>query len=92
MTHELIANNLGVRREGVTQAARRLREAGSIDSRRGHVTVLDRPKLEGRVCECYDVIKNEYDRLLSIERRGATRAGKACSPSGAVFRASASVV
>jgi len=64
MTQELIANMLGVRREGVTEAAGHLQEAGLIDYSRGHITVLDRPKLEARVCECYTVVKREMDRLL----------------------------
>jgi CRP-like cAMP-binding protein len=64
MTQELIANMLGVRREGVTEAARKLQDEGMIEYRRGRITVLDRPKLESRVCECYAVVKNEYDRLL----------------------------
>ncbi len=64
MTQELIANMLGVRREGVTEAARKLQEAGLINYSRGHITVLDRPKLEARVCECYAVVKKEMDRLL----------------------------
>jgi CRP-like cAMP-binding protein len=66
MTQELIANMLGVRREGVTEAAGRLQEAGLIRYRRGHITVLDRPKLEKRVCECYAVVKREMDRLLPV--------------------------
>src|SRR3984957_9632019 len=64
MTQELIANMLGVRREGVTAAAGRLHRAGLIDYQRGHITVLDRPQLERRTCECYAVVKKEYDRLL----------------------------
>ena len=64
MTQELIANMLGVRREGVTEAAGKLQMDGLIRYRRGHITVLDRPKLENRVCECYGVVKREYDRLL----------------------------
>jgi len=64
MTQELIANMLGVRREGVTEAAGLLQDAGLIRYRRGHITVLDRPGLEKRTCECYAVVKNEYDRLL----------------------------
>jgi len=64
MTQELIANILGVRREGVTEAAGKLQEAGLIHYTRGHITVLDRPKLEARVCECYAVVKKEMDRLL----------------------------
>jgi CRP-like cAMP-binding protein len=64
MTQELIANMLGVRREGVTEAAGQLQQAGLISYRRGHITVLDRDNLERRSCECYSVVKNEYDRLL----------------------------
>lgn len=64
MTQELIANMLGVRREGVTEAAGRLQEAGLIQYRRGHITVLDRAGLEARTCECYAVVKRESDRLL----------------------------
>jgi CRP-like cAMP-binding protein len=64
MTQELIANMLGVRREGVTEAAGHLQKAGLINYSRGKITVLDRPKLEKRVCECYAVVKREYDRLL----------------------------
>ena len=65
MTQELIANMLGVRREGVTEAAGRLQAAGLIHYSRGRIAVLDRPRLETRVCECYAVVKREYDRLLS---------------------------
>jgi CRP-like cAMP-binding protein len=65
MTQELIANMLGVRREGVTEAAGRLQKAGLIEYSRGHIVVINRPKLEARVCECYAVVKTEYDRLLS---------------------------
>jgi CRP-like cAMP-binding protein len=64
MTQELIANMLGVRREGVTEAAGHLHRAGLIDYRRGRITVLDREALERRSCECYAVVKREYDRLL----------------------------
>ena len=64
MTQELIANMLGVRREGVTEAAGKLQEVGLIRYSRGHITVLDRPGLEKRVCECYSVVKKEMDRLL----------------------------
>lgn len=64
MTQELIANMLGVRREGVTEAARKLQAAGLISYSRGRITVLDRPGLERQVCECYAVVKKEYDRLL----------------------------
>jgi CRP-like cAMP-binding protein len=64
MTQELIANMLGVRREGVTEAAGRLQEAGLIRYQRGQIFVLDRPRLEQRVCECYAVVKRECDRLL----------------------------
>jgi CRP-like cAMP-binding protein len=64
MTQELIANMLGVRREGVTEAAGKLQDAGLIRYRRGKITVLDRPGLEARCCECYQVVKAEFDRLL----------------------------
>ena len=64
MTQELIANMLGVRREGVTEAALQLQKQGLIRYARGHITVLDRPGLEARTCECYGVVKKEYDRLL----------------------------
>jgi CRP-like cAMP-binding protein len=64
MTQELIANMLGVRREGVTEAANKLQQAGLISYARGRITVLDRPGLEKRTCECYAVVKREYDRLL----------------------------
>ena len=64
MTQELIANMLGVRREGVTEAAGRLHKQGVIDYSRGHITVTDRPKLEELCCECYGVVKAETDRLL----------------------------
>lgn len=64
MTQELIANMLGVRREGVTEAAGKLQADGLIHYSRGHIKVLDRAKMEKRVCECYAVVKKEYDRLL----------------------------
>ncbi len=64
MTQELIANMLGVRREGVTGSALKLQDAGLIRYVRGHITVLDRTGLEKRSCECYEVVKKEYDRLL----------------------------
>jgi CRP-like cAMP-binding protein len=64
MTQELIANMLGVRREGVTESAGKLQDAGLIRYRRGKITVLDRPGLEDRCCECYQVVKAEFDRLL----------------------------
>jgi CRP-like cAMP-binding protein len=64
MTQELIANMLGVRREGVTEGALKLQKAGLIRYSRGHITVLDREGLEKRTCECYAVVKKEYDRLL----------------------------
>ena len=64
MTHELIANMLGVRREGVTDAAGKLQKLGVVRYSRGQITVLDRPKLEALCCECYAVVKQETDRLL----------------------------
>jgi CRP-like cAMP-binding protein len=64
MTQELIANMLGVRREGVTEAAGHLQRAGLIEYHRGHITVIDRAGLEKRTCECYAVVKKEYNRLL----------------------------
>lgn len=66
MTHELAANLLGVRREGVTTAAHKLQEAGLIRYRRGHVVVLDRARLEQKTCECYAEAKKEYCRLLPV--------------------------
>ncbi len=63
-TQELISQMLGVRREGVTEAAGNLQNAGLIEYRRGHITVLNRPGLEKRTCECYGVVKKEFDRLL----------------------------
>ena len=67
MTQDLIANMLGVRREGVTASAGKLQEAGLIHYSRGRITILDRAKLEARVCECYGVVKKEFDRLLPEE-------------------------
>lgn len=64
MTQELIANMLGVRREGVTEAAAKLQDLGVIEYRRGHIKILDRPQLEQRSWECYAVVKKESDRLL----------------------------
>ncbi|MBF0220256.1 MAG: winged helix-turn-helix domain-containing protein, partial [Gammaproteobacteria bacterium] len=71
MTQELIANMLGVRREGVTVAAGNLQKAGLISYNRGHITLLDRKGLEARSCECYAVVKAEYERLLPevVKRR-----------------------
>jgi Mn-dependent DtxR family transcriptional regulator len=64
MTQELIANMLGVRREGMTEAAGKLQNLGLINYRRGHISVLNRAGLEKRSCKCYQVVKFEYDRLL----------------------------
>jgi Mn-dependent DtxR family transcriptional regulator len=64
MTQELIANMLGARREGITEAAGKLQKAGLIHYQRGKITVLDRVGLEARVCESYEVVKTEFDRLL----------------------------
>ena len=69
MTQELIANMLGVRREGVTEAAGKLQDAGLIRYGRGRITVLDRPGLEKRCCECYEVVRKEFDRLLPYVAR-----------------------
>ena len=80
MTQGLIANMLGVRREGVTEAAGKLQEAGLIQYSRGRITVLDRPGLETQVCECYAVVKNEYDRLLSVNPEGSASAPAAVIP------------
>jgi CRP-like cAMP-binding protein len=68
MTQELIANMLGVRRESVTEAAFKLQQAGLICYARGHISVLDRSGIEKRTCECYAVVKSEYDRLLPEKR------------------------
>jgi CRP-like cAMP-binding protein len=68
MTQELIANMLGVRRESVTEAAFKLQQAGLISYARGHISVLDRSGIEKRTCECYAVVKSEYDRLLPEKR------------------------
>ena len=76
MTQELIANMLGVRREGVTEAAGRLQGYGYISYRRGHITVLDRKGLEADVCECYAVVKKEFSRLLSDARHRQESIGK----------------
>jgi CRP-like cAMP-binding protein len=69
MTQELISNMLGVRREGVTEAAGTLQQAGLIRYQRGRITMLDRPGLERRVCECYAVVKRETERLITYNRR-----------------------
>jgi CRP-like cAMP-binding protein len=74
MTQELIANMLGVRREGVTEAAGKLQAEGLIQYSRGHIKVLDRAKLERRVCECYAVVKKEFDRLLPYKIHGPPNA------------------
>ena len=68
MTQELVASMLGVRREGITEAAGNLQRAGFIRYRRGHITVLERSGLETRACECYAVVKKELSRLLSDVR------------------------
>ena len=68
MTQEMIAGMLGVRREGVTEAAGRLQRAGLINYRRGHITVLERAGLDSRACECYEVVKKELNRLLPCDK------------------------
>jgi len=70
MTQELIAGMLGVRREGITEAAGHLQQAGIISYRRGHISVLDRSGLEARTCECYNVVRKEFHRLLSDFQNG----------------------
>ena len=77
MTQELIANMLGVRREGVTEAAGRLQNAGIITYRRGRIKVLDRTRLEGVSCECYQVVRDEMDRLLPWEAAAAVAGRRA---------------
>lgn len=78
MTQELIANMLGVRREGVTEAAGKLQRLGVIDYSRGHITVLDRPQLEALSCECYAVVKRETDRLLphTMDNKAGRQTGR----------------
>ena len=82
MTQELISSMIGVRREGITEAAGHLQQAGLIRYRRGHITVLDRSGLESRVCECYAVVKNEFDRLLpSVQNHQAIYSAAHPNPS-----------
>ena len=82
MTQELIANMLGVRREGVTDAAGKLQKLGIIEYHRGRITVLDRKKLEQQSCECYAVVKKETDRLLpySVGRGAWDERGSSPAP------------
>ena len=83
MTQELIADMLGVRREGVTEAAGRLQKAGLIHYSRGHIAVIDRPGLEAQVCECYAVVNREYDRLLRPARiAGSAGRARHAAPNG----------
>lgn len=83
LTQELIANMIGVRREGITEAAGKLQQAGLIRCCRGHITVLDRAGLEGGACECYEVVKREFERLLGRDRKspaaGARTIARTCS-------------
>lgn len=88
MTQELIANMLGVRREGITYAARQLRKEGLISYVRGHIEILDRRGLETNVCECYQVVENEFDRLLGQRFRRAAQARRA-SPDRETFKIAA---
>ncbi len=83
MTHELVASMLGVRREGISEAAASLQGAGFIRYRRGHISVLERGGLEGRVCECYAVVKKELGRLLSDVRHRQVEAVAAVRQDGA---------
>ncbi len=84
LTHELIASKLGVRREGVTEAAGKLQTEGLIQYRRGHITVTDRAGLEARACECYDVVRSECQRLFKLDP--AQRAGKRVRSNSATLR------
>jgi CRP-like cAMP-binding protein len=77
MTQELIANMLGVRREGVTHAARQLRKEGFIRYIRGHIEILDRRGLEANACECYQVVENEFDRLFGQRSKRPNQVGRA---------------
>jgi len=86
MTQELVATMLGVRREGVTEAAGRLQSAGVIRYRRGHISVLDRRRLESRACECYAVVKAEIGRLLKDIRYSHGAVADPASASGATVR------
>jgi DNA-binding transcriptional regulator YhcF (GntR family) len=87
MTQELVASMLGVRREGVTEAAGKLQQAGVISYRRGHITVVDREGLESQVCECYQVVKDEFSRLLpDVLQRQGTSLEPAGTPREAVVR------
>lgn len=101
LTQELVAGMLGVRREGITEATGKLQQAGFIHNRRGHITVLDRSGLEDHACECYDVVKQEFDRLLGQHGQpipascaGAGRVARTRSPgfgTGSGLGANASV-
>jgi len=83
MTQELIANMLGVRREGVTAAAGKLQRLGIIEYHRGQITVLDRTKLEALCCECYAVVKKETDRLMPyVQRRASSSAAGSRASAG----------
>ena len=90
MTQELIADMLGVRREGVTAAAQSLQKLGLIHCARGHIVVLDRRGLERRACECYAVVRKEYDRLLP--QRAATSRGAGSSGQPSVFETARTAV
>lgn len=82
MTQELIGSMLGVRREGISAAAARLQAAGVIRYHRGHISVLDRSRLEAQACECYAVVKREYERLLPDACQGRTSPGVAAAEAG----------
>ncbi len=87
MTQELVASMLGVRREGVTEAAGKLQQGGVISYRRGHITVIDRDGLESQVCECYGVVKKEFARLLpDVLQRQDIPLQSAIAPRGAAAR------
>ncbi|MGF6779632.1 CRP-like cAMP-binding protein [Paraburkholderia sp. GAS334] len=88
VTQQLIATMLGVRREGVTEAAGKLQEAGLIGQRRGHITILDREGLEARACECYGIVKREFERLLGASAVEKSSTGRYLGSSSAYSRES----
>ena len=87
MTHELLANMIGSRREGVTEAAGNLQKLGIIRYQRGHITVLDRPALERHVCECYAAVKSQTDLLLPGRRVDSCQRSTVAQGNVSAFRA-----